>query len=1022
MDADMGIRTILKRLPGAGGGLRARMGRFASLRLPPRGLRALRLPALRVPAWPMRTPSALAPDTPSASAPAAPSPATPAPAAPSPSATPGAPGRRGALRESPLAVSLCVLVLVAGLLAGLTYYGAGTFNRRAADTRASSEASSFAEHSGTLATGEAFAGYIQILRDAEDPVVRAKTAAHDERVGALLQLLYLNVNRFQSLSIADRSGLVLATTDPSIVSVRSSTTFTKTRASLSPANSDVILPAAGNPGYVEYAATLQEADGTNWGFLVARADPARLWSGTLLAAVDGSRNVIINHEGQFAAGVPDELLGQPWRGSAVGTRGVQASISGVDSICGLAPIGKDTQIDRGLDVASCLPVSVIQVEHGQAMGKQGLLTAAGAVLAIVLAAGLLKLGLPRTAPIARAAHPEPQRQEESAAVDEAVARGAPPAEAEEAPAVTIDPPAPAPDAEIEADDEPPLTVVTAAAPEPPPALPQTTEPLRPLDIDAVALIDAYEQRNARLADRLRESVQTKLMVAATKADEAYKLAATDEELSTSMHGHAMEELERLRERELRAIGQELYPGLTRLGLPSAMRGLARDLADVIDITLEVDASADALSAGPGRAPIATPLRLILYRAAQDAARAFAAAGASECTVSLRREGAQLALEVSATAPEELDRHLLAASVVSLEARGGSTAITREGERTTVSMQVPAGAVPEETYEAPVGIDIELEPAEVHAVAAVAPHTVRAGARTDLAEEIRRVAGEYRGRIEVEVQAPDEAPDLPPALHKTLLGLTEASLKSMAAAGATHCAVTLSVADSVWKLALASDGDGSEFDAPSLGEYEFGLEAFEGGSAVERGTAYIHVGAQARVPDTFAGATAGDAAPDEPAAADAAGTDSRAGEGTPDTTATSTAPATHRLSAEIQRLEGAYAGRVVLDTYLPDEAPQMPAPLHKTFVGLLEASLGSMAAAGATRCEVILSVADGAWKLVLISDGDGSAFDAPALGEYEFGLEAFEGGSSVDRRPGHIRVAAEARVPGAGAGAVEADAA
>ena len=92
-----------------------------------------------------------------------------------------------------------------------------------------------------------------------------------------------------------------------------------------------------------------------------------------------------------AAGVPDELIGQPWQGSPLSNGGVRANIAGLDSICGLALIGKGTQIDKGLNVASCMPVSLIQSEQGRAMGKQGLITLAGAVLASVLAAGALKL-------------------------------------------------------------------------------------------------------------------------------------------------------------------------------------------------------------------------------------------------------------------------------------------------------------------------------------------------------------------------------------------------------------------------------------------------------------------------------------------------------------------------------------------------------------------------------------------------------------------------------------------------------
>ena len=113
-----------------------------------------------------------------------------------------------------------MLVAAVAFMATVTFYAAQQFSRRAADTRASSEAISFAEHSGTLATGDAFDGYIQMLRYADDPVVHSKASTREARVGAMQQLLYLNINKFSSLTIADRSGLVLASTDPSIVTCR----------------------------------------------------------------------------------------------------------------------------------------------------------------------------------------------------------------------------------------------------------------------------------------------------------------------------------------------------------------------------------------------------------------------------------------------------------------------------------------------------------------------------------------------------------------------------------------------------------------------------------------------------------------------------------------------------------------------------------------------------------------------------------------------------------------------------------
>lgn len=744
-----------------------------------------------------------------------------------------------ALRRSPAAAAVTVVILAVVLVAGLSYFGAGTFNKRAADTRAANEASSFAQHSSTLATGDAFAGYIQILRDAEDPVVRGRDSSHDDRVSALQQLLYLNVNRFDSLTIAERSGLVLATTDPSIVSVRESPTFAETRANLSPANSDIILPVIGKNGYVEYTAALREPDGANWAILVARADPGRLWTATLGAAVDGSRNVIINNEGRFAAGVPEPFLGQPWTGSAVGSSGVRATIDGTDSICGLAPIGKDTQIDRGLNVASCLPASVIRVEHGQAMGKQGLVTLAGAVLAIVIAAGMLKLAL-AGAP-ARVSGTLDAPTEEPENVDEARLAN-----------MAADPD----------DDDPLLSLITGAgtagaadvtgSPAPPPT---------PADVDAISLIDAYEQRNARLAERIRESVEAKLLLAATQADEAYKLQGTDDELSVSLHGRAMEELERLRERELRAIGQELYPSLTRLGLPSALRGLARDFADLIEITLDLDAAADAVSPGNGRTPIAAGLRLALYRFAQETALAFALAGASTCLIALRRESASLRLSVAATPRDEVDASLLDAVTLSVEAYAGRVAMEDDRGRTTLSADVPAPFVaPDDRSDEADPDDAEDDPDDEadafdDAFQAPKPAILTTASPRDnldvseLISAVERVREEYAGRVELrfEHDVIEGAPALAPALHKSVVGLVTSTLTSIDAMGAPRADASLRVTAGELALEISADGDAAVFDVTPLRDYEFGIEAFEGTVSVARGGSRIAVLATVAVP-------------------------------------------------------------------------------------------------------------------------------------------------------------------------------
>ncbi|MBI5285039.1 MAG: cache domain-containing protein [Chloroflexi bacterium] len=810
----------------------------------------------------------------------------PPPESPSDDATPGPPvaaaSRFRLRRPSPLITAICVVTAAAAFMAGLTYYGAQTFTRRAANTRASNEARSFSAHSAKLATGDAFDGYIQILRYSDDPIVSGKASSPADRVAVMQQQLYINVNKFVSLTVANRAGDVLASTDPNIKSVRDSQAFIETRSNLGPANSDVMLPIAGKHGYVEYSAPLREPDGAVWGVLIGRADPARLWTATLLASVDGSRNVIINSDGQFAAGVPDELLSQPWRGAFIGNGGVRADIAGVDSICGLAPIGKDTQIDRGLNVASCLPVSLIQLEHGRAMGKQGLITGAGAVLAIVLALGALNLLL-------RSGDPAPP-------VVAAPATGEAAAAEEEPKGGTAEAEAHADPIEEDVSGEPSAVPADAPPLMPPPAA----------DVDALTLIDAYEQRNARLSERIRESIQARLLVATSQVDEAYKLAATDLQAAASLHAHAMEELDEIRDRDLRAIGQELHPGLVRLGLPAALKVLRKELAGQIDLTIDVDATADSLGGAPGRASVPPAQRLVFYRFALEAARALAAGGAATCTAALKREGDALVLSISGMTPEgeagQVDRGPLAASALAFEAYAGFISVSRREGVVTVAAEVPAlpivemaegeayagedgfandeedldldepadgpGAAigndvdGEEEDEEDIGGDEELAPANPPVIQFVKLPPEDDGApalpdeepsptagSVDLPAAIEALRESSTGAMEIsaDIDLPGGSESLPPALRSSMLGLMEATVASLRAAGAARCALSLHHASGYLLLSAVSETDGTPFDASLLELYEAEIETFGGHVAVTRRDNAVSVTAEIAVP-------------------------------------------------------------------------------------------------------------------------------------------------------------------------------
>jgi hypothetical protein len=532
----------------------------------------------------------------------------------------------GIRHPSPFTRALAVVVLTVTFVSALTYYGAREFAGRAAESRGAAEAQSIASHSGRLATGDAYAAYLQILRFAADPVVASPVTTAPERRGALHQLLFENTNMFDSLVVADLRGRMLTTTDASISGVRGSEAYLEARATVGPANSDIMLDA--DVAYVEFAAPLLGADGEPWGILVGRSTPGRVWTNTLHASVDGSRNVILNSDGRFSAGVAESAIGTPWRGQPLPNGTVRADISGTDSICGLHAIGRDTIIDRGWNVAACLPVALVRGEHSQAIGNLALVTLAGAVLAIIVTGGALRFVLQARPPLLML---------------------------------------PSPSGDVTHPDE-----NSGTTGQPTPAAADTAEARRGATVQpgALALIEAYEERNARVAAHLREAVRAKLLTGTTQAGESYRLAPTDPAIAKDLHDRAMQQLDEARERDLRHVSQEIHPDLVRLGLPAALRGLARDLADVIDLVLDVDFTADAVDGGDDRRSLDDGRRRAAYRLALDAARTLASAGAAMATLRLRREDGRLELSLEAETSGEVEPERLTASRLTLEAYGG----------------------------------------------------------------------------------------------------------------------------------------------------------------------------------------------------------------------------------------------------------------------------------------------------------------------------------------------------------------
>ena len=457
-----------------------------------------------------------------------------------------------------------------------------------------------------------------------------------------------------------------------------------------------------------------------------------------------------------------------------------------------------------------------------------------------------------------------------------------------------------------------------------------SEPSAPLAVDALTLIEAYEQRNARLSERLRESVQAKLLVASAQADEAYKLAQTeaeeDKEVAHRLHAHVMEELGRLQEHELRAIGQELHPALIRMGLPGALRSLAKEFTDVVAITFDVDPAADSVGRTAGRAAIPTGQRLTLYRFATEAVRALAGAGATSCALTLRREGDVLVLRVSGLTSGDgapLDRGAFAASGLAAEAYGGFVTVSRRDDEVTLAMELPA------------------QPAEDMP-------------EVDLAAFEAEAAGESRADE-------DEMAQLEPAEAK-------------------------SAASSVTVFTLAPD---TAREADEAGDLE--QESTDSADTEDEGVpAPPNVKVFTLTPET---ADEVDEREREP------------GEETP-------AERSHSADADLTgalealRVESAdfLAIALSIDLTLGQEA--IDVPQRKTTVELARAAVAALRQAHAQRCTVSVKHDSDMLMVSIISETDGTPFDAAPMQPVEAAVEALGGYVAVSRRDNNVSVTAE----------------
>lgn len=285
------------------------------------------------------------------------------------------------------AASLALVAFGASAVAAVAFVAAPRGPSTGAG-RLADEALSLSRHSAYVAASEAYAGDLAILRAAEDPALRSDDPAG--RAASLRRLLERPSNMFDSLAMIGPDGRVLATTDPAIVDVHASAAFLIALAERTVATS-AMPPQDGAPPMADYAVPLPNADGSVGGVLLARTSAARLWPLTLATTIDGSRNLIVDADGNVIAGGPAGAAGRPWRAQPDARGTVRTELDGAAAICGVGVIGEGTPLDVGWRVASCLPASLAAASGGVSLRRYALTTAGTAGAAMLIAAVVLYL-------------------------------------------------------------------------------------------------------------------------------------------------------------------------------------------------------------------------------------------------------------------------------------------------------------------------------------------------------------------------------------------------------------------------------------------------------------------------------------------------------------------------------------------------------------------------------------------------------------------------------------------------------
>jgi DNA-binding response OmpR family regulator len=145
-------------------------------------------------------------------------------------------------------------------------------------------------------------------------------------------------------------------------------------------------------------------------------------------------------------------------------------------------------------------------------------------------------------------------------------------------------------------------------------LERTVEELRE---SRARLVVAQEEVRRAIAEELHGNVQTHMCILYMKLQDIQsRMADSPPEIQSEL-AQITDELDNLRENEIRQLSHRLHPGIIRMGLAAGLRSLRDQYERHIPIALEIDEQVSALEPAGG-SNIPFNIRLGLYRVAEEA--------------------------------------------------------------------------------------------------------------------------------------------------------------------------------------------------------------------------------------------------------------------------------------------------------------------------------------------------------------------------------------------------------------------